>query len=149
MRFLMLMIPRVYQSEGADSPTATTGVPDAETVAAMMRFNQDLQDAGALLALDGLHPLSSGARIRFAEGGPTLMDGPFTEAKEVIGGYWMLQVASKQEAIDWAMRCPAQNGDMLELRQVQEMSDFPQDVVEAARENAPGLTERMAASGRA
>jgi hypothetical protein len=142
MRFLMLMIPRVYQP-GADADAASAaGMPSAEAVAAMMRFNQELQDTGALLALDGLHPLSTGARVSFSGGAPTLMDGPFAEAKEVIGGYWILKVGSKQEAIDWAMKCPAFDGDVLELRQIQEMTDFPDDVVAAARESAPRLTEQ-------
>ena len=139
MRFMMLMIPRVYQAEGAADPVAQTGVPSAEMVAKMMAFNEALQKAGALLALDGLHPLSKGARVGFAGGKPVVTDGPFAESKEVLGGYWIIQVASKAEAIEWAKRCPALDGDVLELRQLQEMTDFPDDVVEAARENAPTL----------
>ena len=107
MRFMMLMIPRGYE-------TAAPGtVPDAKAVAAMMKYNEALQKAGVLLALDGLHPPSMGARVSFAGGKPTVTDGPFAETKEVLGGYWMIQVNSKDEAIEWAKRCPAlgQRGD--------------------------------------
>ena len=107
-------------------------VPDAKAVAAMMKYNQALQKAGVLLALDGLHPPSMGARVTFAGGKPKVIDGPFTEAKEVIGGYWMIQVKSKEEAVEWASRCPGSDNETIELRQVQEMSDFPADVQEAA-----------------
>ena len=138
MRFLMLMIPRVYQP-GAEEPVSRTGVPDPEMVAKMMAFNEELQKAGALLALDGLHPLASGARVSFKGGKPLVTDGPFAESKEVIGGYWVIKVGSKEEAIEWARRCPAQDGDVLELRQIQEMTDFPDEVVQAARDSAPTL----------
>ncbi len=73
-----------------------------------------------------------GTRVAFAAGKPKVTDGPFTEAKEVIGGYWMIQVKSKEEAVEWASRCPASDNEVIELRQVQEMSDFPADVQEAA-----------------
>lgn len=122
MRFLMLMIPKGYD-------TAQPGtMPDAQAVAAMMKYNDTLQKAGVLLALDGLHPPSIGARVTFAGGKPKVTDGPFTEAKEVIGGYWMIQVKSKEEAAEWASRCPAAETDVIELRQVMEMSDFPTDL---------------------
>lgn len=137
MRFMMLMIPQGYRP----SEAAPTGIPSAEMVAKMMAFNEDLQKAGALLALDGLHPLSAGVRLSYAGGEATVMDGP--EAKDVLGGYWMIKAASLQEAVAWARRCPAQDGDIIEIRQVQEMSDFPEDVVQAAKENAPSLAERM------
>jgi hypothetical protein len=73
-----------------------------------------------------------GARVSFATGKPVVTDGPFTEAKEVLGGYWMIEVTSREEAISWAKRCPASNNEIIEIRQVQEMSDFPADVQEAA-----------------
>ena len=139
MRFMVLMIPRVYQPEGAGDPVAQTGMPPADLVAKMMAFNEELQKSGALLALDWLHPLSKGARVAFKGGKPIVTDGPFAESKEVLGGYWVLQVGSKEEAVEWARRCPALDGDILEIRQIQEMSDFPDDVVEAARDNAPSL----------
>ncbi|XXY13117.1 YciI family protein [Sorangium sp. So ce216] len=128
---MMLMIPRGYES-------ATPGtMPDAEAVASMMKYNESLQKAGVLLALDGLHPPSMGARISFPGGKPQVTDGPFTEAKEVLGGYWIIQVKSKEEAIAWASRCPASDDAVIEVRQVQELSDFPADVQQAA----PGLAE--------
>lgn len=126
MRFMMLMIPKGYE-------TAAPGtVPEAEAVAAMMKYNEDLQKAGILRGLEGLHPPSMGARVSFSGGRPQVTDGPFIEAKEVLGGYWMIEVGSKQEAIEWASRCPASDNEVIEIRQVQEMSDFPPDVQEAA-----------------
>jgi hypothetical protein len=123
MRFMMLMIPKGYE-------TAAPGtVPeDVKAVEAMMKYNESLQKAGVLLALDGLHPPSMGARISFAGGKPKVSDGPFTEAKEVLGGYWMIQVKSREEAIEWASRCPGSENEIVEVRQVQEVSDFPADV---------------------
>jgi len=123
---MMLMIPKGYEK-------AAPGVmPDARAVAAMMKYNESLQKAGVLLALDGLHPPSMGARVSFPGGKPKVTDGPFAEAKEVLGGYWMIQVKSKEEAIEWAKRCPASDNEVIEVRQVQEMSDFPADVQKAA-----------------
>jgi hypothetical protein len=126
MRFMMLMIPKGYES--AEPGT----VPDAEAVSAMMKYNESLQQAGVLLALDGLHPPSMGARVSFAGGKAKVTDGPFPEAKEVLGGYWMIQVKSKEEAIEWASRCPASDNEVIEVRQVQELTDFPADVRKAA-----------------
>ena len=126
MRFMMLMIPKGYE-------TAAPGtVPDAKAVEAMMKFNESLQQAGVLLALDGLHPPSMGARVSFPGGKPKVVDGPFAEAKEVLGGSWMIQVKSKEEAIAWASRCPGGENEIIEIRQVQEMADFPEDVQKAA-----------------
>jgi hypothetical protein len=126
MRFMMLMIPKGYES------AAPGTVPDAKAVEAMMKYNRQLQEAGVLLALDGLHPPSMGARVTFAGGKPTVTDGPFAEAKEVLGGYWMIQAASREEAIEWAKRCPGGDNEVIEVRQVQEMADFPEDVRRAA-----------------
>lgn len=126
MRFMLLMIPKGYE----DAAPGT--VPDAAAVAAMMKYNESMQKAGVLLALDGLHPPSMGARVSFAGGNPHVKDGPFAEAKEVLGGYWIIQVRSRDEAIEWASRCPASENEVIEVRQVQEMSDFPPDVQEAA-----------------
>jgi hypothetical protein len=136
MRFMMLMIPKGY--EIAEPGT----MPDAKAVAAMMKYNESLQQAGVLLALDGLHPPSMGARVSFPAGKPKVTDGPFSEAKEVVGGYWMIQVKSKEEAIEWAKRCPGSETEVIEVRQVQEMSDFPPDVAEAAA----GFTDLQARS---
>jgi hypothetical protein len=127
MRFMMLVIPKGYE-------TAAPGtMPDAKAVEAMMKYNESLQKAGVLLALDGLHPPSMGARVTFQGGKPKVTDGPFIEAKEVLGGYWMIQVKSKEEAIEWASRCPMGDNEIIEIRQVQEMADFPDDVKEAAK----------------
>jgi hypothetical protein len=123
---MMLMIPKGYENA---KPGA---MPDPKAVAAMMTYNQALQKAGVLLAIDGLHPPSMGARVSFRGGKPKVTDGPFTETKEVIGGYWMIQVKSKEEAIEWASRCPASDNEVIEIRQVQEMADFPPDVQKAA-----------------
>ena len=126
MRFMMLMIPKGYE-------TAAPGtVPDAKAVEAMMKYNEELQKAGVLLALDGLHPPSMGARVTFAGGKPKVTDGPFAEVKEVLGGYWMIKVKSKAEAVEWAKRCPGGPNETIEIRQVQEMEDFPEDVQKAA-----------------
>ncbi len=128
MRFMMLMIPKGYEK------AAPGAMPDAKAVAAMMKYNESLQKAGVLLALDGLHPPSMGARVSFSGGKPKVTDGPFIETKEVLGGYWMIQVDSKEEAVEWASRCPASDNEVIEVRQVQEFSDFPADVKEAAAE---------------
>ena len=133
MRFMMLMIPKGYASAPADA------MPTAEQVEAMMQYNEALAKAGVLLSLDGLHPASTGTRVSFAGGKPTVTDGPFAETKEAIGGYWMIQLPSKAEAIAWARRCPAQDGDVIEVRQVHEMADFPPDVQKAADPKRLGL----------
>jgi hypothetical protein len=121
MRFMMLMYP------GAKAETGK--LPDKEMIGAMMKYNDELKKAGVLLALDGLQSSSKGARIRFSDGKPKVTDGPFSEAKELIGGYWMIQVKSKDEAIEWASRCPAAPDEMIELRQVFELSDFPAEIL--------------------
>lgn len=145
MRFMLLMIPRGYE----DAAPGT--MPDAKAVARMMAYNRELQEAGVLLGLDGLHPPSMGARVSFADGRPSVTDGPFAEAREVLGGYWMIDVSSRDEAIEWARRCPAGPNEIIEVRQVQEMADFPADVQTAAAGFAdmqaptaagPGLAQR-------
>lgn len=133
MRFIMFMIPHVYQPGTPASEQAGEGFsPPADAVEKMMKFNEELAKAGALIALDGLHPAAKGARIAFKHGKPAVTVGPFAEAKEVIGGYWMIQAKSKEEAIAWAKRVPAAEGDVIEIRQVFDMSDFPADVQKAA-----------------
>lgn len=126
MRFMLLMIPKGYETA---APGAT---PTAEAVEAMMKYNRSLQDAGVLIGLDGLHPPAAGARVSFAGGKAKVTDGPFAEVKEVLGGYWMINVASRAEAIEWATRCPGSDNEVIEVRQVQEMEDFPEDVRQAA-----------------
>jgi hypothetical protein len=127
MRFMMLMIPKGYETAAPDT------TPPVDRVEAMMKYNEALQKAGVLLALDGLHPPSRGARVSFASGKPVVTDGPFAEAKEVLGGYWMINVKSRAEAIEWAKRCPGSPEETIEIRQVQEMEDFPEDVQKAAQ----------------
>jgi hypothetical protein len=122
MRFMLLMIPNISEKNWT---------PDAPAAALMGKYNAALQKAGALLALDGLHPPSKGARVSFTGGKSRVTDGPFSEAREVVGGYWMIQVKSKEEAVEWARRCPAAEGNVIELRQVFELSDFPADVQKA------------------
>ncbi len=122
MRFMMLIIPKGYEKAAPG-----TMPEDPQAVAAMMKYNESLQKAGVLLALDGLHPPSMGARVSFSGGRPKVTDGPFAEAKEVVGGYWMIQVKSREEAIEWASRCPASDDEVIEVRQVQELSEFPAD----------------------
>lgn len=139
MRFMMLVIPHGY--ENAEPGTT----PDAEAVETMMKYNAELQKAGVLLALDGLHPPSMGARVSFRGGKPSVTDGPFAEAKEVVGGYWLIDVSSKEEAIEWAKRCPMGDNEIIEVRQVQEFDDFPPDVQTAAA----GFEEMRAQGGPA
>lgn len=126
MRFMMIVIPKGYETAAPDA------VPSAEAVGKMMEYNKSLQKAGVLLALDGLLPPSAGARISYADGKATVTDGPFAEAKEVIGGYWIIQVRSREEAVEWAKRAPMSNNEIIEVRQIQEMGDFPADVQKAA-----------------
>lgn len=126
MRFMMLVIPKVYETAGADF------VPPADLVAKMTKYNESLKQAGVLLGLDGLVPPAKGVRVKFGGGKPKVTDGPFAEAKEMIGGFWMIQVKSRDEAVEWAKRAPMLDGDTIEVRQVQEIEDFPADVRKAA-----------------
>jgi hypothetical protein len=120
MRFMLFM----YPGESYEGQVE----PSVEDVAAMSKFNEELTQAGVLLSLDGLHPASEGARVRFSGGKGTVTDGPFAEAKELVGGYWLIQAKSKEEAVEWATRVPAGDGDMVEVRRVYEMSDFSPEV---------------------
>ncbi|MDB4965121.1 MAG: dehydrogenase [Myxococcales bacterium] len=122
MRFMVLIIP-------GDKKVEAGAMPSKAQIDAMMKYNEELTKAGVLLALDGLHPTSKGARISFQGGKRSVVDGPFSEGKEVIGGYWLWQVKSREEAIAWASRCPAADGDVLEIRQVFDLADFGAEVV--------------------
>jgi hypothetical protein len=122
MRFMMIMFPKGY--ENAKPGT----LPDLKAMEAMGKYNEQLQKAGVLLALDGLTPPSMGARVTFKSGKSKVTDGPFPEAKEVVGGYWMIQVKSREEALEWASRIPGSDNEMVEVRQVMEITDFPADV---------------------
>ena len=126
MRFMMLMIPLGFEIAPPDVKL------DPERMAAMMKYNEALRDAGILITLDGLHPPSMGVRVSFASGKPVVTDGPFTESKEVLGGYWMIDVKSRQEAIEWAKKCPASENEIIEIRQVQEMTDFSEELQQVA-----------------
>ncbi|HEV2749910.1 MAG TPA: YciI family protein [Gemmatimonadales bacterium] len=123
---MMIVVPKAYENAAADF------VPPADLIAKMTKYNDSLTKAGVLLGLDGLTPPAKGARVKFAGGTPKVVDGPFTESKELVGGYWMLQVKSQAEAIEWAKRAPMLDGDVIEVRQVQEIEDLPPDVRKAA-----------------
>jgi hypothetical protein len=127
MRFMMIMIPNIPELKSDADWT-----PDPEAVSAMSKYNEELRQAGVLLTLDGLAPPARGARVSFAGGKPKVTDGPFIETSEIVGGYWMIDVPSKEAAVEWATRCPAGEHEVIEVRQVFEMSDFPQEVQEAA-----------------
>src|SRR3989442_4550603 len=141
-RFMMLVIPKGYEKAGADF------VPSAELVAKMTKYNESLTKAGVVLALDGLHPPAKGARVKFARGKPKVTDGPFTESKELVGGFWMIQVKSKEEAVEWAKRAPMQDGDIIEGRQGQELEDFPPGVRKAAGGGGVGLLSLFKTAAR-
>jgi hypothetical protein len=119
MRFMMFMYPQIAEEDWN---------PSAEDMAAMTRYNIELREAGMLLALDGLRPASDGASVVF-EGSkaPRVIDGPFAEAKEVVGGYWIIQARSTEEALEWAKRCPGVDC-RVEVRQIMELEDLPQDI---------------------
>jgi hypothetical protein len=119
MRFMMIMYPKIYQ-------TAKAGfVPNMKDMEKMGAYNDALGKAGVLLALDGLTPPATmSARVTFKDGKSKVTDGPFTEAKEVVGGYWIIQVKSVEEALDWASRIPGQDNEMVEVRRLFDMTDF-------------------------
>ena len=122
MRFMMMVIPEACESVAPDA------VPTAEVVARMKEYNKSLQKAGVLLALDTLFPRSTGARISYADGKPTVTDGPFAEPNGVIGGYWIIHARSREEAIEWAKRAPMSNHEVIEVRQILEMPDFSEHI---------------------
>ena len=117
MRFLVFMIPTVYQPANGRN-TDPNFTPDPKMMEEMGRFNDGLRKAGALLSVDGLQPLTTGARLAFSGRKASVTDGPSVKAQEVVGGYWMLEAKSKQQVVDWMKRCPAEDGDVIEIRQV-------------------------------
>jgi hypothetical protein len=127
MRF-MVIVP-------ADKNSEAGVLPPKELFAAMGRYNEELRKAGVLLEADGLHPTSKGAKVKFSGAKRTVIDGPFTEAKELIAGFWIIEVKSKAEAIEWVKRAPFDGGVEIEIRQVFEASDFPAEI-RGAREEA-------------
>ncbi len=130
MRFMVLV--------KADANSEAGVMPPEEELVAMGRYNEELVKAGVLLAGEGLHPSSKGARVKFTDGTPTVIDGPFTEAKELVAGFWLIEVKSKDEAIEWVKRVPCMEGSVVEIRQVFEAADF-------AEAYPPELREREAA----
>ncbi|MCG2583281.1 YciI family protein [Massilia sp. TS11] len=131
MRFMMLMYPGPQAEAGA--------MPSAAQIQAMMQYNAALVDAGVLLAGDGLQPSALGARATFRDGVASITPGPFP-GERLLGGYWMIKVASREEALSWLGKIPASDADMVELRQVFEPEDFGAEVAHEERE----LLERMA-----
>ena len=121
MQFMMLMIPAVYQEGNKVEPGF---VPDPKKIEEMGRFNEELGKVLKILSINGLRPQKTGARVAFGQGKPSVIDGPFIETKEVIGGYWLVEAESKEEVVKWAERCPADPGDVIEIRQVFEAADF-------------------------
>ena len=138
MRFMMLL--------KADQNSEAGVMPNEEIFAEMARYNEEMAQAGVLLSGEGLHPSAQGAKVKFSRGQPTVIDGPFAEAKELIAGFWMIQVASKAEAIEWAKRCPnPPDGEMeIELRQVFEDDEFGAEFTPELREREARLREQLA-----
>jgi len=124
MRFMMLLPAPVDVLEAC-------AVPDKDLVLAMHKYNDDLRKAGVLLSAEGLHPTSKGTRVRKSQGKMVVTDGPFTEAKEVIAGYWIIQAKSKEEAIEWARRCPLPEHGLIEIRPIFEQTEFPPELRDA------------------
>jgi hypothetical protein len=120
MRFMLTVM--------AENANEEQWEPTPEIVEAMMEYNRQLSDAGVLLALDGLRPLTDGARVEHRGGKSVVTDGPFTEAKEIVGGYWIIQARDKEEAVEWATRIPLGEGGAVEVRRIAEMEDFSDEV---------------------
>lgn len=126
MRF-MVLVP-------GDADTEAGVMPSTELLEAMTAYNEELVKAGVMIGGDGLHPTSKGAKVRFEGGTKTVVDGPFTEAKELVAGYWIWECASREEAIEWLKRTPFDGGTEVELRQVFEMEDFGEQLTPELRE---------------
>jgi hypothetical protein len=136
MRFMVIMYP---------GPAAEAGnLPDEKILTDMMKYNEELVKAGVMLSGEGLQPTSKGARVRFPGGKPVVTDGPFAEAKEVIGGFWMFNVKSREEAIEWVKRCPCSEEEMIEIRQVFEAEDFGEAFTPELREQEERLRKQSA-----
>ena len=141
MRF-MVLVPASPESEAGE-------MPSTEILEAMTKYNEELVKAGVMLAGDGLHPSSKGARVRFDGRERTVVDGPFTEAKELIAGYWIWQCASRDEAIEWLKRAPFDGGAEIELRQVFETDDFGEQLTPELREATARLDQQLSAQDQA
>jgi hypothetical protein len=141
MRFMVIV--------KANNDSEAGVMPSTELLAAMGKYNEELARAGVMLAAEGLHPSSKGARVKFSGGKRTVIDGPFPETKELIAGYWMWQVKSKEEAIEWLKRAPFDGGTEIELRQVFEAEDFGAQLTPELREQEERIraqVERQKAS---
>jgi hypothetical protein len=121
MKFMILMIPAAYQGEKKPDPGF---VPDPDKVEQMTQFNEEMGKALEILDLNGLHPQVTGARVTFARGKATVTDGPFIESKEVLGGYWLVEAGCKEDVVEWMQKCPAEEGDVIEIRQVFAPEEF-------------------------
>lgn len=139
MRFMMIMYPGP-QAETESDPIAG----QEELFAAMGRYNEEMVKSGVMLAGEGLMPSSKGARVRFSGGKANVTDGPFTETKEIVGGFWLIQVKSKEEAVAWATRAPCPNGEMIEVRRVYELEDFGPSLTPELREQEARLRAQAA-----
>jgi hypothetical protein len=136
MRF-MVLVPGSRESEAGE-------MPSTEDLAAMTKYNEELVKAGVMLAGDGLHPTSKGARVRFDGGKRTVIDGPFTEAREIVAGYWVWECASREEAIEWLKRAPFDDGTEVELRQIFEAEDFGDELTPELREAGERMRQQTA-----
>ena len=139
MRFMMMV--------KANKDTEAGVMPEEKLIAAMMNYNQELTKAGVLLDLSGLQPSSKGARIKYSGGNRTVTNGPFAGTEDLVAGFWLIEVKSREEAIEWAMRCPNPHGEEaegeIEVRQLFELDDFaPSDAIEDARKLEKELTKK-------
>ena len=139
MRF-MVLVPGSPESERGE-------MPSPELLEAMTKYNEELVKAGVMLAGDGLRPTSEGVKVRFEGGERTVIDGPFTEAKEIVAGYWIWQCSSREEAIEWLKRAPFDGGTEIELRPIAELDDFDEELTPELREANERLRERADAHG--
>jgi len=140
MRF-MVIVPGNAESEAGV-------LPSSELIAEMGKYNEELAKAGVLLAADGLHPTSRGARVRFSGSSRTVIDGPFSEAKEIIAGFWIIQTRSKEEALEWVKRAPFDGGVEIEVRQIFEADDFGPNLTPELREQEERVGARMAENAK-
>jgi hypothetical protein len=142
MRFMILVKGNKTTESGA--------LPDEKIIAAMSKYNEELVKAGVMLAGEGLHPTSKGARVKFSGDKRTVIDGPFTEAKEVIAGFWLFQTRSKEEAIEWVKRCPNPHieDSEIEIRQVFEASDFGPEFTPELREAEERMRDHLINSSK-
>jgi hypothetical protein len=140
MRFLV-MVKATPQSEAGE-------LPSAEMLTKMGAFNQELVKAGIMLSGEGLTPSSAGARISYAGGKPTVTDGPFTETKELVAGFWILQGKSKEEIVQWLSRCPFERGEEIEIRRIYEMEDFAPVMTPEIKAQEESLSRQLQTEAR-